>query len=75
MIYISDKSKKGQTHLLPGEGILQLPNLIRKIKKADYQRPFSVKLNLTKEELADGDKVELLLTKAREYIVRYFDEA
>jgi hypothetical protein len=31
-------------------------------------------LNLTKEELADSDKVELLLTKAREYIEKYSEE-
>jgi hypothetical protein len=30
-----------------------------------------VKINFTKEELADSDKVELLLTKAREYIEKY----
>jgi hypothetical protein len=31
-------------------------------------------LNFTKEELADSDKIELLLTKAREYIEKYSDE-
>jgi hypothetical protein len=29
---------------------------------------------LTKLELADSDKIELLLTKAREYIEKYAEE-
>ncbi len=71
LIYVSDKSKSGIPHLLPGEGILKLSNFFKKVKKAGYLRPFSVKLNLTKEELADADKIEMLLIKAREYIERY----
>lgn len=39
--------------------------------RAGFARPFSIKLNLSKEELADADKVELLLTKTREYILKY----
>lgn len=71
LVYVSDKSKSGKTHLLPGEGILQLPSFLQKLRKAWYARPFSVKLDLTKDELADADKVELLLTKTKEYIQKY----
>lgn len=71
LIYISDKSKSGVPHLLPGEWILKLPNFFKKVRKAGYLRPFSVKLTLSKEELADADKIEILLTKAREFIQRY----
>ena len=74
VVYVSDKSKEGKTHLLPWEWILKLPTFFRKIRKAGYLRPFSVKLDLTKEELADSDKIELLLTKAREYIEKYSEE-
>ena len=74
VVYVSDKSKEGKTHLLPWEWILKLPTFFRKIRKAWYLRPFSVKLGLTKEELADSDKIELLLTKAREYIEKYSEE-
>ena len=74
LVYVSDKSKEGKTHLLPWEWILKLPTFFRKIRKAWYLRPFSVKLDLTKEELADSDKIELLLTKAREYIEKYSEE-
>jgi hypothetical protein len=41
--------------------------------KSNFLRPFSVKLNLTKEELADADKVELLLNKTREFILKSVD--
>jgi sugar phosphate isomerase/epimerase len=74
LVYISDKSKKGETHLLPGEGILKLPTFLKKIKKAGYLRPFSIKLSLSKEELADVDKIEILLIKAREYIEKYYED-
>lgn len=56
---------------MPGEGILQLPNFLKRLMRAGFVRPFSIKLNLSKEELADADKVELLLTKTREYILKY----
>lgn len=71
VVYISDKSRKGEGHLVPGEWILQLPTFIKRLMKSGYQRPFCVKLNLTKDELADADKVELLLTRSREYILKH----
>lgn len=74
LIYISDKSQSGQPHLLPWEWILKLPAFFKKVRKAGYIRPFSVKLSLSKEELADGDKIEMLLTRAREFIQRYGEE-
>lgn len=73
MVYLSDKSRKGDTHLVPGDGILQLPNFIRRLMKSGFSRPFSVKLNLNKDELADVDKVELLLNKTREFILKNAD--
>ena len=73
LIYISDKSKSGATHLLPWEGILKLPQFFKKIRKAGYLRPFSVKLALTKDELADSDKIEIILTKAKEFIEKYWE--
>ena len=74
VIYFSDKSKNGFPHLLPGEWVLKLPTFLKKIKKSGYLRPFSIKLNLAKEELADIDKIEILLTKAREYIEKYYED-
>ena len=41
--------------------------------KSGFSRPFSVKLNLSKDELADVDKVELLLNKTREFILKNAD--
>ena len=73
MVYISDKSRKWEGHLVPWDGILQLSAFIRRLMKSNFLRPFSVKLNLTKEELADADKVELLLNKTREFILKSVD--
>ena len=75
LVYISDKSKGGKPHLMPGEWILKLPSFIKKLKKAGYTRPFSVKLDLTKEELADVDKIEIILSKSREFIEKYMLES
>jgi len=74
LVYISDKSKSWTPHQLPGEWILKLPSFFKKIKKTGYLRPFSVKLSLTKDELADGDKIEMILTRAREFIQKYGEE-
>ena len=74
LVYLSDKSKKGETHLLPWEGILKLPTFLKKLKKAWYLRPFSIKLALTKQELSDADKIEILLIKAREYIEKFYED-
>jgi hypothetical protein len=49
---------------------LKLPTLLKKLKKNNYNRYFSLKIDIVKWDLADSDKIELILKKA----VKYFQE-
>jgi len=69
-VYLSDQTKEGKSHILPGDGILKLPTLLKKFKKNNYNRYFSLKIDVSKWDLADSDKLELILKKA----VKYFQE-
>jgi sugar phosphate isomerase/epimerase len=60
--------------VLPGDGVLKLPAFLKKLKTAGYDRYFSTKLVLDKKDLADGDKVVTILSQAREYLKKYFEE-
>jgi len=72
VIYLSDKSKKGEDHIAPGEGILKLPILLKKLKENNYQEYISLKLDIAKKYLSDNEKVELILTKASKYMKEHF---
>lgn len=67
VVYVSDKSRTGVTHLLPGDGVLKLPQLLQKLLDANYSRCISTKIVLSKSDLSDIDKVTTLLKKARNY--------
>ncbi len=72
VIYFSDKSKKGEDHITPGDGILKLPTLLSELKKNNYTEPISVKLNIEKKYLADNQKVLLILQKAYKYLTDFY---
>ncbi len=74
VVYFSDKTKLGKWHVLPGDGVLKLQAFLKKLKTTGYDRYFSTKLVLDKKDLADGDKVATILTQAREYYKKYFEE-
>ena len=74
VIYLSDKSKTGQAHLPLGDGELKLPNILKKLKQFEYQNNFSVKLELSKRELSDQGKVELILKKCKTYYNEYYKD-
>ena len=75
VVYLSDKSKTGQSHLPLGDGELKLPNILKKLKQFEYQSLFSVKLELNKRELSDQSKVELILKKCKSYYNEYYRDA
>lgn len=54
--------------------MLKLPAFLKKLKTTGYDRYFSVKLVLDKKDLADGDKVATILTQARDYLRKHFEE-
>jgi len=35
-VYLSDKNKQGKPHILPGDGTLKIPTLLKKLKKNKY---------------------------------------
>jgi hypothetical protein len=49
---------------------LKIPTLLKKLKKTKYNRYFSLKIDIEKWDLADSDKLDLILKKA----TRYFEE-
>lgn len=73
VLYFSDKNRLGDGHLLPGEGVLKLPALLKKIKDNGFTRYFSSKINISKNELADADKIKDILEKARKYYTDHFE--
>lgn len=74
VVYFSDKTKLGKWHVLPGDGVLKLQPFLKKLKVAWYDRYFSTKLVLDKKDLADWDKVVTILTQAREYYKKNFED-
>ena len=65
VVYLSDVDKRGKRHLALGEGELKLPLLMKKFKGFEFNGYFSLKLDISKKDLADMDKVELILKKCR----------
>ncbi|MCX6823495.1 MAG: hypothetical protein NTX91_05940 [candidate division SR1 bacterium] len=75
VFYLSDKSRTGEDHVLPGDGTLKLDFLLKKIKEYGYNRYISTKLKLSKSDLSDVDKVKLILKKARKFYTENYTEA
>ena len=74
VVYLSDVDKRGRSHLPLGEGELKLSLLLKKFKWLEYSEYFSVKLNLSQKDLADMDKVALILKKCRTYYKENFED-
>lgn len=75
VIYFSDKSRVGEWHILPGDGVLKLPTFLKKLKEYWFNRYISTKIQISKADLADSDKVKLILKKSRNYLTENYDEA
>ena len=72
VLYLSDKAKNGSSHLLPGEGALDLANFLKKLRESEYFRPVSVKLDFKPQELANRGKLLSELKKVKAYYEKYF---
>jgi len=73
-LYLNDASSK-TTHLFPWEWEMKIPELLRRFKREWYSRFISLKVNISKVDLADPDKVDLLLRKAVNYYNDYYVNA
>jgi hypothetical protein len=75
VIYFSDKSRIGEWHILPGDWVLKLPTFLKRLKEYWYSRYLSTKITISKSDLADSDKVKIILKKSRNYLQEYYTEA
>jgi len=71
-VYLSDRSKTWKTHIMPWDWILKLPTFLKKMKMNKYARYFSVRFDMWKTDLVDGEKVQLLLKKTIDYFNEYY---
>ncbi|USN57269.1 MAG: hypothetical protein H6766_02155 [Candidatus Peribacteria bacterium] len=56
----------------PGEGVLKIPQLLQHFEENNYTGYYSLKIDINKKDLADVDKVELILSKSLSYIKEQF---
>lgn len=74
-VYLSDVDNHGRKHLPLGDGSLKLPQLLKRFKQLEYAGYFSIKLELTRQELADIEKVKLILQKCRMHVKERYEDA
>lgn len=73
VIYLSDKTKTDKPHVPLWEWILKLPFYLKKLKQNEYDGLFSLKLDLTKQELLDIEKVYVILKKCKLYYMENYE--
>lgn len=74
-VYLGDVDHHGRKHLPLGDGSLKIPQLLKRFKQLEYAWYFSIKLELSRQELADIEKVKLILQKCRMHVREWYDEA
>jgi len=73
-LYLSDANPKAR-HLFPWEWEMKIPELFRRFKREWYSRFVSLKIDLSKVDLSDSDKLDLLLRKAVMFFNDYYVNA
>ncbi len=71
-IYLSDKDKKGNWHLPLWEWNLKIPSFLKKLKQLEYDWNFIVKIDIDKKDLADIEKIKLMLKKSKIYFLENY---
>lgn len=74
VLYFSDKNRVGDGHLLPWEGTLKLESFLKKVKQIGFNRYFSSKVTINKTDLADYEKLAVILKKIRNYYKEKFED-
>ncbi len=72
VVYLSDKDKTWKGHLPLWEGNLKLPSFLKKLKQLEFDGDFSIRLNISKKDLADLEKVKLMLKKCKTYYLENY---
>jgi len=73
-LYLSDANSSSH-HMIPWEWEMKIPELLRRFKREWYNRFISLKVDLSKIDLSDTDKLDLLLKKAVAYFNDYYVNA
>lgn len=66
--YVADR-KKEKSHLMPGEGTYNLPNILKTLSKHKYNGAFSIKLSFDAQTLVNNEKVLFQIQKSIDYII------
>lgn len=74
VLYFSDKTSIGERHVIPWEWSLKLDKLLKKLKQNRFLNYFSTKVDLPKNELADSEKIILILKKIRKYYQENYED-
>ena len=74
VVYLSDKTKTEKPHVPLGEGVLKLPAILKKFKMMEYYGHFSLKIDISKKDLADVEKIKVILKKCRIYFKENFED-
>ncbi len=74
VVYLSDVWKWWQRHLPLWDWVYKIPTLLKKFKQNEYDWFFSLKLNLSKKDLSDIDKVKVILKKCRMYYKENYEQ-
>lgn len=72
VIYLSDKDRTWKSHLTLGEWNLKIPSFLKKLKQLEYDGLFSIKLKVSKKDLADIEKMKLMLKKCKTYYLENY---
>ena len=72
VIYLSDKNRAWKSHLTLWEGNLKIPSFLKKLKQLEYDGLFSIKIKATKKDLADIEKMKLMLKKSKTYYLENY---
>ena len=73
-LYLSDATPTSH-HLFPWEWEMKIPELLRRFRREWYSRFISLKVDLSKVDMSDSDKLDLILKKAVEYFDTYYINA
>ncbi len=73
VIYVSDKTKTWVWHVSMWDWVLKLPSIFRKFKQNEYFGHFSLKVDISKKDLLDLEKIEQILKKNKIYFKENFE--
>lgn len=72
VIYLSDKSKNGKSHLVLWDWTLDLITFFKRLRKSWYSRPMSIKVDFKPTELANKSTLKKQFKKIRAYYDKFF---